>query len=189
LLYSVICDDISNEIGFTDRHSFLQRMSSSRFLLGVGEPIDGPTAMEAMAQGCVFINAKFTPPVVYDGKPTVRPYTSQHPFVEHYVPEPYAYTVDLSNKTAVDEVILRIKSWTPTPYRHQYNTEQYYVSNLRRIFASQSQCTPSLNVPSRHPGNDVYPTFEQWKQRCGNTCNSHQTQLQSNVRPFGFNQL
>jgi hypothetical protein len=161
-------------------------MSSSRFLLGVGEPIDGPTAMEAMAQGCVYINAKNTPPIVYDGKPTVRPYTSQHPFVENYVPEPYAYTIDLSNKTAVDTTMRRIRSWTPTPYRHKYNTESYYVENLRRIFSAQSMCTTATPVPTRHPGNKVYTSWDNWKQTCGGTCNSHQTATHPSITPSGL---
>lgn len=173
-------------IGFTDRKSFLQRMSSSRFLLGVGEPIDGPTAMEAMAQGCAFINAKFVPPIVYDGKPTVRPYTSQHPFIEHHVPEPYAYTIDLANHTAVMDTLRKIQAWTPTPYRHEFNTEQYYVENLRKIFGKQKECGASTPMPSRHPGNQVYSTFDDWRQRCGGSCNGHQTQSQQPIKPFGM---
>jgi hypothetical protein len=91
-----------------DRKSFLQLLSSSRFLLGVGKPLDGPTALEAMAHGCAFINPIFNPPIRIPDKPTDRPYTSQHVFVEQYIPRPFAYTVDIANTSALKEVIKEI---------------------------------------------------------------------------------
>lgn len=172
--------------GFTDRHLFFQRMTSSRFLLGVGEPIDGPTALEAIAHGAAFINAKLDPPLVFDKeKPTSRPYTSQHPFAATFG-EPYVYTIDVNNRTAIDEVMEKIRRTPPKPFRHQFNSPDFYVENLRRIFGEEhNKCNASTPIPSRHPGNNVYPSYEAWKQHnCDGGCQSHWTIAEPNARPF-----
>jgi hypothetical protein len=55
----------------------------------------GPGPMEAIANGCAYIQPKFIPPRnkynddVMRGKPTARFYNSQVPYLEDYVGEPY----------------------------------------------------------------------------------------------------
>jgi len=72
---------------------------------------------------------------VWDGKPTRRPYTSQHPSVGNYVPQPYAYTIDLRNRTLVDATVRAIlANPSPHPYIHPYNEPSHYVANLALIF-------------------------------------------------------
>jgi len=49
-----------------------------QLFLGLGFPYEGPAPLEAIAQGCVFINPRFDPPhnrentPFFKGKPTLR---------------------------------------------------------------------------------------------------------------------
>lgn len=93
---------------FLNRMQYLQLLSGSAFLLGLGRPLDGPTPLEAMAHGCTFINPLFVTPYVQQGKPTRYTYHSQHPFIQEYVPEPFAFTIDVTNHSLLAETIHKI---------------------------------------------------------------------------------
>ena len=53
-------------------------LSLFQLFVGLGFPYEGPAPLEAIAQGCIFINAKFNPPqnsentMFFKGKPTLR---------------------------------------------------------------------------------------------------------------------
>jgi hypothetical protein len=222
---------------FLDRQSYLQLLSGSMFLIGFGKPLDGPTPLEAMAHGCSFINPIFSPPFVHTNKPTRFPYTSQHPFVESHVPQPFAFTIDLNNRTMLKETIEIIQkrherrqylsdliysqivntnsnssnsskinqtsssssplisSHTVTfsqihssPLIQEYLSYDYqdsfhhpvnYIKNLRNVLSNtrESKCLKEYKplgpkpTPSRHPGNKVYPSFNDFiDDNCGSRC-------------------
>ena len=74
----------------------------------------GPAALEAIANGAVFLNPKFTPPhgrgntEFFLGKPTSRNLTSQHPYAEEFVNKSAVVTVDIGDLSAVKEAVKRI---------------------------------------------------------------------------------
>ncbi|XP_020612669.1 alpha-1,6-mannosylglycoprotein 6-beta-N-acetylglucosaminyltransferase A-like [Orbicella faveolata] len=55
-----------------------QLLRRSKIFIGLGEPYEGPAPLEAISQGCVFINPKLDPPLsrknsgFFEGKPTYR---------------------------------------------------------------------------------------------------------------------
>ncbi len=218
-------------LNFLNRQSYLQLLSGSMFLIGFGKPLDGPTPLEAMAHGCAFINPIFSPPFVQTNKPTRFPYTSQHPFVEDHVPQPFAFTIDLNNRTILKETIEIIEKRherrqylsdliyshlhttntnhsnsssdsfnhtspplpPPTlshssPLMKEYLSYDYqdsvhhpvrYVKNLREILSntSESKCLKQYQplgpkpIPSRHPGNKLYSSFNDYvENNCGGNC-------------------
>ena len=77
-------------------------------------PLVGPAALEAIANGAVFLNPKFTPPhgrgntEFFLGKPTSRNLTSQHPYAEEFVNKSAVVTVDIGDLNAVKEAVKRI---------------------------------------------------------------------------------
>lgn len=152
-----------------NRTEFLQLMTSSRFLLGVGMPVDGPTALEAIAHGCVFINPIFSPPRQQHGKPTRFNYTSQHPFIEANFGPPHVYTIDILDPVVVEATVRAIlASPPPPPLVHPAHTPQVYLENLRRIFYD-TPCNVSGVSPKRHPGNKVYSSFTSYvRTECKN---------------------
>lgn len=50
----------------------------TRFMIGLGNPILGPSAIDAVSMGCMFLNPVFDQPVMHNG----LPFASQHPFAE-----------------------------------------------------------------------------------------------------------
>ena len=73
----------------------------------------GPAPLEAIANGAIFLNPKFTPPHgrgntdFFNGKPTSRNLTSQHPYVEEFVKHS-VITVDIEDVDAVKKALERI---------------------------------------------------------------------------------
>ncbi|VEL14396.1 unnamed protein product [Protopolystoma xenopodis] len=72
--------------------------------------------MEAIAQGAIYLNPRFSLPhsrvqtEFFKDKPTNRSLTSQSPYIEKVIGEPYSYLVDMDNLTQVGEVLQRIRS-------------------------------------------------------------------------------
>lgn len=99
--------------------------------LGVGFPLDGPSPFEAMARGCIYVNAKFPHPINSQndsklrGKPTLRSYTSQHPYLEQFTS--HVITIDLKNTTEVQEMIAMTKNITKF---EPFIPEEFQVGNF-----------------------------------------------------------
>lgn len=143
-----------------NRTEFLRLMTGARFLLGIGMPVDGPTALEAIAHGCPFINPIFNPPLQQAGKPTRFSYTSQHPFIEANFGPPHVYTIDIYDHEVVEKTIRTIlSSPPPAPFVHPSNTPQVYLANLRSIFYDMPCDMTTTPGPMRHPGNRAFPSF------------------------------
>jgi Glycosyltransferase family 18 len=104
---NLLASDRIRKHGFVDHQRFLRQMTGVRFVLGLGAPLDGPTALEALAHGCIFINPTINPPITIADKPTRRMFTSQHSFVEEYISWPHAITLDIQNKTALQDALVR----------------------------------------------------------------------------------
>lgn len=173
-----------NQKNYLNRTEFLQLLSSSRILLGVGEPLDGPTALEAISHGCIYINPIFSPPIQAKSKPTRFNYTSQHPFVENYISSPHVYNVNIKDVNALKSTIQQIleSNEVVEPFIHPFHKPDAYIRNLRSIFSieKRQQCELNKeNQPNRHPGNKVYNSFREFLQMdCGlSSCVSHWTEI------------
>ena len=177
-----------SHLGYMKNSSaYLQLLTSSRYLLGVGLPLVGPTALEAIAHGCVYINPIFNPPRTTGKARTKYAYTSQHPFVAEHIPEPYAFTIDsLTNWSELDQVLQFLQSRGDGEYSsgfvHPSHTPLGYVQNLYSVFSSMlaDQFVLSCRTlrpggpasPRGHPGNKVYRDFVEYvKNKCNRyTC-------------------
>ncbi len=82
--------------------------------IGLGFPYEGPAPLEAIANGCFFLNPLIKPPLnkrnsdFMKVKPTLRAFTSQNSYAERFIAQPYVYTIDLANLTQVEEVMADI---------------------------------------------------------------------------------
>lgn len=88
----------------------------TKLFIGLGFPYEGPAPLEAIANGCFFLNPRINPPINRDnskflkGKPTLRSLTSQNPYTEMFIGEPYVYTVDIGNREEVNNVLRKMAS-------------------------------------------------------------------------------
>ncbi|KPP67403.1 hypothetical protein Z043_114011 [Scleropages formosus] len=86
----------------------------SQLFVGLSFPYEGPAPLEAIANGCAFLNPRFSPPKsskntdFFKGKPTLRELTSQHPYAEVYIGKPHVWTVDIENPVEVESAVKSI---------------------------------------------------------------------------------
>ncbi|KAG8432244.1 hypothetical protein GDO86_016763 [Hymenochirus boettgeri] len=91
-------------------------LRETKLFVGLGFPYEGPAPLEAIANGCAFLNPKFDPPKssrntdFFKGKPTLRELTSQHPYAEVYIGKPHVWTVDINKPSEVEKAIKAILS-------------------------------------------------------------------------------
>lgn len=83
----------------------------------MGWPVEGPAALEAIANGVVYLNPRFTPARdVHVNKPTSRRLTSQHPYAEKYIGPPHVYNYDMSDLEELEKTLNSIlESPRPKP--------------------------------------------------------------------------
>ncbi|CAL8286108.1 unnamed protein product [Boreogadus saida] len=86
----------------------------AKLFIGLGFPYEGPAPLEAIANGCVFLQPKFSPShsslnhAFFRGKPTSRQVSSQHPYVEQYIGPPHVVTVDFNDSLEFDRAVRQI---------------------------------------------------------------------------------
>ena len=122
----------------------------SKIFVGLGFPYEGPAPLEAIAQGCFFLNPKFksaknrqnTP--FFKGKPTFRALTSQHPYAEEFIGEPRVLTVDIEDPVAVEEAIERIMKSEPSPYLPFEYTHEGMLERINALLHNQDFCRPGM---------------------------------------------
>ncbi|MBX7185723.1 MAG: hypothetical protein K1Y01_11320 [Vicinamibacteria bacterium] len=97
-------DGIVNH-GHLEPRVWRELLLGARFVLGLGDPILGPTALEALAAGAVLLNPSFTPSRLVDGNPGIS-FGSQHPVAAAIGP-PHVLGVDLAEP---DQVIRTVEA-------------------------------------------------------------------------------
>ncbi|XP_073230837.1 alpha-1,6-mannosylglycoprotein 6-beta-N-acetylglucosaminyltransferase A-like [Porites lutea] len=108
--------------GILSKPDLEKLLQDTKVFIGLGFPYEGPAPLEAIAQGCIFLNAKFDPPhnrintEFFKLKPTLRELTSQHPYAEVFIGEPHVATVDIGNLSLVEDTVKRILNLEVKPY-------------------------------------------------------------------------
>ncbi len=74
-------------------------LRESSFVLGLGDPVSGPTALEALAAGSVYLNPRYSAPRLVNDVPELT-IDSQHPYAARIGP-PFVHTIDLSDGDAL----------------------------------------------------------------------------------------
>ncbi|TNN09357.1 Alpha-1, 6-mannosylglycoprotein 6-beta-N-acetylglucosaminyltransferase A isoform 2 [Schistosoma japonicum] len=138
---------------------YLKLLLSSHVMIGLGFPYEGPAPLEAIANGLIFLNPRFNPPhsrstqPFFADKPTSRGLTSQHPYIENHIGEPYSYLVDMDNETQIRQTVERIlKSNKSRSYRpHEYSPWGFF-ERLNAYLTHQDICSsPFYNNVIRTP--------------------------------------
>ena len=78
-------------VGHSNSQGWSNLLSSSKFLLGLGDPLLGPSAIDAIIHGCVYINPIYGS-AVRDGA-----YASQHPYAAERIGDPYVCSYHMGN--------------------------------------------------------------------------------------------
>lgn len=68
-------------LGHQNREGWFQLLAKSKFLIGLGNPLLGPSAVDAVSVGCMFVNPVYKEPMLE------AQYKSQHPYIAETIPE------------------------------------------------------------------------------------------------------
>ncbi|XP_060909771.1 alpha-1,6-mannosylglycoprotein 6-beta-N-acetylglucosaminyltransferase A-like [Labrus mixtus] len=120
-------------------------LRQSKVFVGLSFPYEGPAALEALANGCAFLNPRLNPPQsslnsqFFKGKPNIRELTSQHPYAEA-IGEPYVWLVDMHNSTDVERALTAILNQTIEPYLPYEFTCEGMLQRVNILIEKQDFC-------------------------------------------------
>lgn len=157
-----------------DLHTLLRK---SKIFLGLGFPYEGPAPLEAIANGAVFINPKFDKPhnrltvPFFKGKPTDRELTSQHPYAEQFIGEPYVYTININDSEEVRTTIQKIldsdhfQGYLPYEF-----TEEGFMQRVNAYIEHQNFCQFQKQLSKWPPESSVQILFGEAGKTCKDVC-------------------
>jgi hypothetical protein len=79
--------------GFMQADQWRALLSESKYFVGFGSPLAGPSALEAIAAGCVYIDSVFSEP-----NERYPAYLSQHPYAASKVGSPYVCSAQMNSE-------------------------------------------------------------------------------------------
>uniref|UniRef100_A0A8C6WXB1 alpha-1,6-mannosyl-glycoprotein 6-beta-N-acetylglucosaminyltransferase n=1 Tax=Neogobius melanostomus TaxID=47308 RepID=A0A8C6WXB1_9GOBI len=137
--------------GLLPQHELQQVLRKAKLFIGFGFPYEGPAPLEAIANGCIFLQPKFNPPHssynhdFFKGKPTSRVVASQHPYAEQFIGRPHVLTMDFGNWTTFNETIREIMELNVEPFVPHEFTCEGMLERVHAYIQNQVQC------PGREP--------------------------------------
>nr|XP_046260078.1 alpha-1,6-mannosylglycoprotein 6-beta-N-acetylglucosaminyltransferase A-like isoform X2 [Scatophagus argus] len=131
-------------------------LRQSKVFVGLSFPYEGPAPLEALANGCAFLNPRLHPPhsslntQFFKEKPNIREVTSQHPYAEA-IGEPYVWTVDMHNSTDVERALAAIlnqsiESYLPYEFTCEGMLQRVSVLADKQDFCSSTGSWPPLSA-------------------------------------------
>ncbi|XP_048885710.1 alpha-1,6-mannosylglycoprotein 6-beta-N-acetylglucosaminyltransferase A-like [Brienomyrus brachyistius] len=128
-------------------------LRETKLFVGLSFPYEGPAPLEAIANGCAFLNPRFNTPKssknteFFKGKPTFRELTSQHPYAEVYISRPHVWTVDIENPAEVESAIRSILSQKIEPYLPYEFTCEGMLQRVNAFIENQDFCHGQVMWP------------------------------------------
>ena len=135
-LQSDLLQNVQQKIKFhgsMNKEEWQKLITSSKYLLGLGNPLLGPSALDALASGTMYIDP------IYD-KVRVRPtddsylhMVSQHPYLKEKVGEPYVCSVNILDKKSVEKCIEKALVTDLKPFIPPDFTKPYLLDRVTKI--------------------------------------------------------
>ncbi|CAM9352415.1 unnamed protein product [Scytosiphon promiscuus] len=102
-------------------------LRESKFVIGLGNPLSGPSAVDAVMAGCAYLDPVFSAPVK-------NIYNSQHPFLAKSVGEPYVCSFEKRNTNAALGCARRALGKDLPPMVPKEFTKEAHAKRVRQIF-------------------------------------------------------
>uniref|UniRef100_A0A2K6KF29 alpha-1,6-mannosyl-glycoprotein 6-beta-N-acetylglucosaminyltransferase n=1 Tax=Rhinopithecus bieti TaxID=61621 RepID=A0A2K6KF29_RHIBE len=143
--------------GLLPQPEFQQLLRKAKLFIGFGFPYEGPAPLEAIANGCIFLQSRFSPPhsslnhEFFRGKPTSREVFSQHPYAENFIGKPHVWTVDYNNSEEFEAAIKAIMRTQVDPYLPYEYTCEGMLERIHAYIQHQDFCiAPGPALPGAH---------------------------------------
>ena len=101
-------------------------LEESKAVLGLGDPLLGPTALDAIAHGCVYVDPTYPKPL--------KTYHSQHPYLRHAIGEPYVCVAAINDPKSYVACVKNALQKDLPPFLPTAFSTQAYRARLRHIF-------------------------------------------------------
>ena len=158
-----------NNHGYVNQSTFLTVLRQSKIYVGLGKPPEGPAALEAIANGAIFLQPRYEGGRdEYQSKPTERVLTSQNPYMETIAGN-YSFTYDQYNETDIKLVLEKIKNTTikqfvPYPFTHEGVLKRIHAYVEHQNFCSDVDWPPreTMKIKLGQPG-----------ESCNQVCEGH----------------
>lgn len=96
-------------------------------MLGIGNPLVGPSAIDAVVAGCVYINPTYTQPVK-------EVYMSQHPYLADKLGAPHVCSAPLNDANAMASCAAQAVAQEVQPIIPKELSEDAYSRRIKEIF-------------------------------------------------------
>uniref|UniRef100_A0A9J7WYK5 alpha-1,6-mannosyl-glycoprotein 6-beta-N-acetylglucosaminyltransferase n=1 Tax=Cyprinus carpio carpio TaxID=630221 RepID=A0A9J7WYK5_CYPCA len=152
-------------------------LRETKLFVGLSFPYEGPAPLEAIANGCTFLNPRFDPPKsskntdFFKGKPTLRELTSQHPYAEVYIGRPHVWTVNIDDPAEVQNAIKAILSQKIEPYLPYEFTCEGMLQRVNAFIKNQDFCHGQVMWP---PLSAMQVKFAPAGKSCKQVCQEEQ---------------
>ncbi|MEE6489065.1 hypothetical protein FKM82_015473 [Ascaphus truei] len=152
-------------------------LRETKLFVGLGFPYEGPAPLEAIANGCAFLNPKFSPPKssrntdFFKGKPTLRELTSQHPYAEVYIGKPHVWTVNINDPDEVEKAVKAILNQKNEPYLPYEFTCEGMLQRVNAFIEKQDFCHGQVMWP---PLGALQVKFAEPGKSCKQVCQENQ---------------
>nr|XP_003464823.1 alpha-1,6-mannosylglycoprotein 6-beta-N-acetylglucosaminyltransferase B isoform X1 [Cavia porcellus] len=149
--------------GLLPQPEFQQLLRKAKLFIGFGFPYEGPAPLEAIANGCVFLQSRFSPPhsslnhEFFRGKPTSREVFSQHPYAENFIGKPHVWTVDYNNSEEFEAAVKAIMKTQVEPYLPYEYTCEGMLERVHAYIQHQDFCAVSgSTLPGAHTSHNPF---------------------------------
>ncbi|XP_039613233.1 alpha-1,6-mannosylglycoprotein 6-beta-N-acetylglucosaminyltransferase A [Polypterus senegalus] len=152
-------------------------LRETKLFVGLSFPYEGPAPLEAIANGCAFLNPKFDPPKsskntdFFKGKPTTRELTSQHPYAEVYIGKPHVWTVNIDDTEEVEKAVRSILNQKIEPYLPYEFTCEGMLQRVNAFIENQDFCHGQVMWP---PLSALHVKIAESGKSCKQVCQENQ---------------
>ena len=120
--------------GHLTRAAWRELLAGSSFFLGLGDPLLGPSALDAVAAGCVYINPTFGLGAVGVRSGELASWGSQHPYLEKHLGPPYVCSAPLGDLDALEACVKGALAVDLPPITLPDFTKAAHLNRVKHIF-------------------------------------------------------
>ena len=117
-------------VGHQSPEEWHSLLLESKFLLGLGSPLLGPSAIDAVAAGCMYINPTYSEPFAHND----QLFSSQHPYAVEKVGEPYVCSYKENDFISLLKCIDKATEAELVPYIPYDFTKAAYRQRVLTVF-------------------------------------------------------
>jgi len=132
--------------GTLNSDQWFRLLAESKYFAGLGNPLAGPSAIDAIAAGCVYFDPTFK-------EPPLPTYTSQNPFLSSRVGAPHVCVVQMGSRSEYERCALAALTGSVQPLIVADYTEKEHSERISKIFAGflPSEVEGQQSLPPDEP--------------------------------------